>query len=118
MLADYSGLAPKEFWAAFPSNPLPAGPTTAVRVDRLKILIRRYGKNWSAAKKRVAKRAIKNLSRGAKPAFKRDLPAVAVPNAGTATLHGREITDTIADWVSKGYVAGPLRIFAATQSWP
>ncbi len=64
LLADYSGLAPKEFWAAFPSYPLPAGPTTSVRVDRLKILIRRFGTNWSGAKNRVARRAIKNLSRG------------------------------------------------------
>ena len=43
LLADYSGLAPKEFWAAFSSNPLPAGPTTTVRVDWLKILFEKTG---------------------------------------------------------------------------
>jgi len=109
ILEDYSAEAGDDFWAAFPSNPLPKSAQTAVRADKLRLLVKRYGKKWSSAKKRVARRAIKNLERGACPAMKKDLPAMSAENAGTALLSGTEVTDTIADWVQQGFVAGPFK---------
>jgi len=108
VLDDYDAPAPAEFWKTFPFNPLPAGPSTAVRADKLKILIKRYGGSWSQSKRRVAARAVKNLLKGAKPAMAKDLPPLDATNAGTAILNGREVTDTIADWIQKGFVAGPF----------
>ncbi len=108
LLADYSSPPPESFWKLFPFNPLPEGPKTAVRADRLRILVKRFGKNWSTTKKRVARRAEKNLLRGARPPLKKDLPPMTAQNAGTAILHGPQVTDTIADWVDRGFVAGPF----------
>ena len=36
------------------------------------------------------------------------LPAARVPNAPSAYVHGRVLTDTIASWLSAGYLAGPF----------
>ena len=45
---------------------------------------------------------------GAKPPLKTELTAHRTRNAESAIVHGQEITDTIADWVHRGVVAGPF----------
>jgi len=108
VLDNYEDDAPPGFWQHFPSNPLPDGPKTAVRADRLRMLIKRFGGDWSYSKRRVAARALKNLTKGARPQMSRNLPGLEAANAKSALNYGAEITDTIADWVSKGFVAGPF----------
>ena len=46
ILPDYNIEADNGFWSFFPKKDLPKVVTTPIRVNRLKILIRRNGKNW------------------------------------------------------------------------
>jgi hypothetical protein len=107
-LADYDGPATDEFWKIFPSRVLPRNISTPIRVNRLKVLLRRKSKNFSAFQRLVAKRAIKNFEFGAITATKRHLPSLRAKNAGSSLIHGREVTDTIASWVKNGHLAGPF----------
>ncbi len=36
------------------------------------------------------------------------MPPIRCKNAESALIHGKEITDTIADWVKNKYIAGPF----------
>ena len=47
ILPDYNIEADNSFWSFFPKKDLPKVVTTPIRVNRLKNLIRRNGKNWN-----------------------------------------------------------------------
>jgi hypothetical protein len=55
-----------------------------------------------------ARKAIRNLVKGAPAAQKSVLPSCSVRNAFSALKHGHVMTDTIADWVKNDFVAGPF----------
>ena len=96
------------FWSLFPKKSLPKKVTTPIRVNRLKVLIRRNGKNWNKQQRWVAKRALHNIEKGAITHTKISLPAIRCKNAESALIFGTSVTDTIADWISSGYVSGPF----------
>ena len=108
ILSDYNKEPGHEFWTFFPKKDLPKGVTTPIRINRLKCLIRRNGKNWNQQQRWVAKRALKNIEKGAITLTKVDLPPLRCKNADSAIIHGSSVTDTIADWISNGYVSGPF----------
>jgi hypothetical protein len=108
VLDDYSEEPGACFWNTFPSNSLPTGPCTPVKVDRLRILIKKHENDWNPYEKRIAKRALKILSTGAISFTEFNLPPIRCKNAKSALIHGKEMTDTIADWVKNKYVAGPF----------
>jgi len=108
ILSDYCINPDLFFWRHFPSKSLPTGVTTPIRINRLKNLIRRNGKNWNQQQRWVAKRALENIERGAITHTKYDLPPIRCKNADSATIHGSAVTETIADWISNGYVSGPF----------
>jgi hypothetical protein len=56
----------------------------------------------------VAKRAVKILTQGAISHTKSNLPPIRCKNAESALIYGKEMTDTVADWVKNKYVAGPF----------
>jgi len=98
----------QDFWNLFPKRDLPKKVTTPIKINRLKNLIRRNGKNWSRQQRWVAKRALKNIQEGAITHTKSILPPIRCKNAESATIHGSSVTDTIAEWISSGYVSGPF----------
>ena len=108
-LADYHDDAEDDFWDNFPSFKLPYSFKPSVKVDRLRILINKYGGDWSAYEKTVAKRAIKILTKGAISFTSKNLPPIRCKNTESAFLHGKEMTDTIAQWVDAKIVAGPFK---------
>jgi len=63
---------------------------------------------WSVPEIRLGDKAIKILKYGSKTTFKRGEPSNFSNNARSAFRHGEQITDTVADWVKKKYVAGPF----------
>jgi len=83
-------------------------PEQAFWKYRLKNLIRRNGRKWNQQQRWVAKRALKNIEKGAITVTKYDLPSIRCKNADSAVIHGSAVTETIADWVSNGYVSGPF----------
>jgi len=100
--------ADDDFWAEFPFNPLPKGPSTQIRVNRLELLVNKYSKYWSDYEKVIAERAMEILKHGAISYTVNSLPAIRARNSTSAILNGRQITDTIAFWVSQKYVSGPF----------
>jgi len=74
----------------------------------LKNLIRRSSQNWNQQQRWIAKRALKNIEKGAISHTKYILPPIRCKNAESAMIHGSSVTDTIAEWVSNGYVSGPF----------
>jgi hypothetical protein len=60
------------------------------------------------SEKQRATKCIDYLTNGA-PAFqKTSLGPCAVKNSKAAFIHGSEVTDSIATWIKKGFVAGPF----------
>ena len=67
-----------------------------------------------------AYRCIQNLEEGAPALQIGELPSLCSKNDESAYIHGKMLTDTIADWIHKGFVAGPfqtppLRNFRSNQ---
>jgi len=72
------------------------------------MLIRKHGKNWSSYEKIVTKRALKIISEGAITYTKFNLPPIRAKNCQSSFIFGKEMTDTIAFWISKKFVSGPF----------
>ena len=49
-----------------------------------------------------------NIEKGAITHTKYNLPPIRCKNADSAIIHGASVTDTIAEWISAGYVSGPF----------
>jgi len=107
-LQNYESPPPEEFWEKFPKRPLPAKPTTRVNLPMLKARINRAAAGWTIHQKVKARKAIETLSKGGKSFQKSVLPDITVPNAKSAFKHGELITDSIANFVKKGIIAGPF----------
>ena len=108
ILDDYKTIPDKIFWTFFPKKELPKTVTTPIRINRLKNLIRRNGKSWNRQQRWVAKRALNNIEKGAISHTKYNLPPIRCKNAESALIFGSSVTDTIAEWISAGYVSGPF----------
>ncbi len=107
-MSTYGLGASKEFWANFPSNPLPPKPETRIDVKALKTIIKSRSPSLLKSEQKRATKCIAYLETGG-PAFqKRPLGSCHVKNSNAATQHGEEVTDTIAVWISKKFVAGPF----------
>ncbi len=107
-LSSYGLGATKEFWENFPSNPLPSKPETRIDVEALKALIVTYSPSLLKSEQKRALKCIDYLETGG-PAFQiRPLGSCHVKNSKAATQHGEEVTDTIAVWITKKFVAGPF----------
>jgi hypothetical protein len=118
-LANYNSVPGDEFWASFPKNKGELKVESAVSVSSLKRHVAACSKYLSMPEKMRANRAIMSLVKGAPAAQKGPLPSCSVKHAHSTYKHGFVMTDTIAEWVKQGYVAGPydtplLRIFAQT----
>ncbi len=107
-LETYGLSASKEFWANFPSNPLPSKPETRIDIEALKTIVESCSPSLLKSEQKRAKKCIEYLETGG-PAFqKRPLGSCHVKNSKAATQHGEEVTDTIAVWITKKFVAGPF----------
>jgi len=74
----------------------------------LEKLVDKCRKKWSVPEIKLGEKAIEILKYGSKTTFKREEPSNFSNNARSAFRHGEQITDTVADWVKKKYVAGPF----------
>ncbi len=96
-----------EFWSVFPSN-FPTKVCSKVDAGKLETLVQKHAVKWTKIEKRTARKAIKRLRGDVPIALKKDLPGLVEKNAKSAFENGEQITDALADWIKKGFVAGPF----------
>ena len=107
-LESYDTVPEEDFWKSFPKRELPDKVTTRVNVMALRRSIAAVKNKMSRTELKRAKRVLRNLRQGASAFQKTELPPISSRNSRSATAHGRVLTDTIATWVKKGFVAGPF----------
>jgi len=108
-LSDYMVAPSEKFWQNFPYRGLPEAVSTSIDVEKLKILVKENEEKLTQCQLNRAKRAIENLEFGA-GSFQKEpaLPGCFVKNAESAFEYGDTITDSVALWIKKDFVAGPF----------
>ena len=107
-LDNYKLPANEKFWSSFPKKELPGKAETEVLTDVFEELVLKASTKMTACEFKRAKRVVKDLRNGADAFQKGPLPPVNAVNAQSTFYHGELLTDTIATWVKKGFVAGPF----------
>jgi hypothetical protein len=107
LLSDYSKKPDASFWNLFPKN-YPQSVRSPVNDDVLEILIKDCWEDWTKSERATAEKAIKRVKGEIPVALAYDLPGLVEKNAASAIENGSQMTDTLADWIRKGFVAGPF----------
>jgi hypothetical protein len=107
-LADYHVPPPPSFWSCFPAKSLPHSPSTPIDQSLFASLVHTAFPLWSFQQRSLAQFALHSICHGAKPRWTQPLPSIFTTNTPSAFIHGAAITDTIASWITKGFVAGPF----------
>jgi hypothetical protein len=109
IMKDYDCVLPENFWSNFPVADLPKVPLEKIDIDRLEYLVESCKPKLLASEYQRALKCIDYLRIGA-PSFQlSNLPACLVKNSSIALNHGPAVTDVLASWVSKKFVAGPFK---------
>ena len=108
ILESYEGKASQDFWDRFPKRGLPDRATTRVDVGNLTARVNEVRTQMSETECKRADKLLRDLVVGADSFQKSELPPINSPNSRTAVENGALLTDTIATWVKKGFVAGPF----------
>jgi hypothetical protein len=107
-LKQYGTGASKNFWDEFPSNPISLTPETRIDIKALKEVFEDRKIFLLKSEQNRAVKCIDYLEMGG-PAFQiTPLGSCHVKNSKAAIQHGEEVTDTIAAWITKKFVAGPF----------
>ena len=103
-LSDYTKPAGEKFWAEFPAAAVEQGVSLVRAAD----LWRLAGK-WGCADKKRLEVVCKDLTLGADIGCVGQFRAASYSkNSNSSFKFGRQVTDEIADWVAKGFAAGPV----------
>ena len=102
---------PSSFWEKFPHRPIPNNPTTPIDIDKFKALASSVWHHFSTFQARLCSLVLDDLQLGADPLVNLNvLPGLVSTNP--VDLTDLEVcnylTDSIASWVSKGFVSGPF----------
>ena len=108
LLSDYSKSADESFWSKFPRRELPESATTRVNIAKLEERVENAKSKMSETEYKRARKLLSDLANGADSCQKSKLPPINCPNSPSAKENGALLTDTIAMWVKKGFVAGPF----------
>ena len=107
-LQDYKVIPGQEFWEKFPFKDVPSKIEASVDTEKFKELLKENKEYMKDSERTRAETCIENLRTGASSFQKTVLPANFSKNAPSATNSGAEVTDVIASWIKKGFVAGPF----------
>ena len=108
ILSDYSKPPPKYFWTDFPKREIPTRISTKLDVRAPTGILEDRKTLLNKAEYERGKKIVNFLTNGAPSYQKSKLPPVFCKNARSTLDHGAQLTDTVADWVEKGFVAGPF----------
>jgi hypothetical protein len=107
VLAEYASPAPPGFWEKFPSY-YPKKVVSSVKIDELENLIADCWDSWTLSQKVTARKTIERL-KGKRPVkLKKRLDPLFEKNAKSALENGQAMTDVLATWIKKRFVAGPF----------
>ena len=108
ILNNYEISADESFWEKFPKRSVPAKASTRVNVEALRSHVEAVKSKMSCTEVSRAEKVLLDLAEGASAYQKVQLPPLNSVNSRSATENGILLTDTIATWVKKGFVAGPF----------
>jgi hypothetical protein len=97
----------QDFWRSFPQH-YPADLKLTVDVEKLKKYIDKCWAGWTLPQKRTALKAVVFLEARKPTPLTQPLPGLIEKNAPSAIENGEFMTDVLATWVKKGFVAGPF----------
>ena len=104
VLDSYKEEAPDWFWDLFPSN-LKQPAVSMIDADKL----RTAALSCRFPDRRTLDLVYKDLKHGAKIGCREEFHSPsASTNAPSALNHGHQVSDSIADWIAKGFVYGPV----------
>jgi hypothetical protein len=107
-LEKYGGNGSQEFWKQFPFNSIPSKPETKINTSKLRELIEENSKKLLKSELNRAARCLEYLEKGG-PAFqKHPIGPCVVRNSKKPLEFGASVSDTIATWITKKFVAGPF----------
>jgi hypothetical protein len=78
-------------------------------VERLESLIARCKNAWTLSEKHIAKIAVARLKGELPVKLIKPLPTLREKNAPSAIENGTAMTDVLATWLKKGFVAGSFK---------
>ena len=107
ILRSYRHPPADSFWKTFPKFKARNRVKKRVKVGVLKKLTQKCWFIWDCHQRKIAKHALRTVSKGVVTALKKVLPPIELKNASSAFHHGVLLTDTIAQWVKNKMVAGP-----------
>ena len=107
-LSSYEDAPPANFWDSFPSFDVPSEISQKIDVDALEDLVKSQEQFLTCYEISRAQTCCNNLRFGADSFQKSYLPPCTVKNAKNSIIFGEQITDTIASWIKKEFVAGPF----------
>lgn len=108
MLGNYNSVPGVKFWEKFPSN-YPKNLAQTVNRKKLKMFVQKFWFKWSLPERMVAKKALLRLKGKIPVSFLKPLDGISMKNATSAIHNGSRMTDAIAGWIKKGFVAGPFK---------
>ena len=108
VLEDYKKDPPAHFWNSFPFNDIPVKPVTRVKTDILSKMITSRKHLMKSSELIRANKAVDYLKNGAPSHQVKNLPALNSANSESAYVYGASLSDTLADWIHEGFVAGPF----------
>lgn len=107
-LTDYSRNPEPSFWESFPTRPLPSTISTKVNSNLLHSLFMEARHKLPTETIPWSESAISSLMEGAKAFQIKNLPSLNCPNGSSLLDNGERVTDTIAQGICKGFIAGPF----------
>ena len=110
VLSSYEKGVDGDFWNIFPKNDLPTAACSRVDTEALKKRVEGVRDKMTSSEVRRADKVIRDLKDGAGAYQMSELPPLSSYNARSAYENGVLLTDTIATWVKKGFVAGPFDV--------
>ncbi len=90
------------------SQSLPTSMYSPVNVNKLNSFVEECWAVWTDSEKNTAKKALQKVKGEALVKLSKELPGLNEKNAVLATENGAQMTDTLAEWIRKGFVAGPF----------
>jgi hypothetical protein len=108
VLQNYYSDLPESYWNHFPKKDLPEKPECDINTEKLKQEVTEHESKLTLSERSRAEICIENLKLGASSYQKIQLPACFTENANNIDKFGKEVADTVASWVKKGFVAGPF----------
>ena len=100
----------EDFWNYFPKKDLPKAAETTIDIEAFEKKIEEVRSIMTASEARRASKIVKDLKNGTESYQKGPLPPIKTANAKSAYEHRDLLTDTLATWIRKGFVAGPFKV--------